>query len=199
MMREVTVQEFVNAVKDVNIYDFEVMTGMKIDMSKARVEYDASDKELIIVAGNHVTDGLGSIRISEALIESIDFDEEEQVYVVSLINGTDFTVWNSPIVSAEELEKAVYFMIPDSVDSENREAVSSYMKSIKHYFVHDNDGNRIGFNVKEFCIEAEKAGLMEVDANGSYKVTEQKNVSDFVERLNLSEAVVRAMFAEMSK
>ena len=40
---------------------------------------------------------------------------------------------------------------------------------------------------------------MEVDANGSYKVTEQKNVSDFVERLNLSEAVVRAMFAEMSK
>lgn len=34
MMKEVTVQEFVNAVKDVNIYDFEVMTGMKIDMSK---------------------------------------------------------------------------------------------------------------------------------------------------------------------
>lgn len=95
MMREITVEEFVKAVKDVNIYDFEVMTGMKIDMSKARVEYDASDKELIIVAGNHVTDGLGSIRISEALIESIDFDEEEQVYVVSLINGTDFTVWNA--------------------------------------------------------------------------------------------------------
>ncbi len=199
MMKEVTVQEFVKAVKDVNIYDFEVISGMKIDMSKARVEYDASDKELIIVAGNHVTDGLGSIRISEALIESIDFDEEERVYVVSLVNGTDFTVWNSPIVSAEELEKAVYFTIPDSVDSENREAVSSYMKSIEHYFEYDDEGNRIGFNVKEFCIEAEKAGLMEADANGSYKVTGQKNVSDFVERLNLSEAVVRAMFAEMGK
>lgn len=95
MMKEVTVQEFVKAVKDVNIYDFEVISGMKIDMSKARVEYDASDKELIIVAGNHVTDGLGSIRISEALIDSIDYDEEEQVYVVSLINNTDFTVWNA--------------------------------------------------------------------------------------------------------
>lgn len=95
MTREVTVQEFVKEVKDVNIYDFEVMTGMKMDMSKARVEYDASDKELIVVAGNHVTDGLGSIRIREALIESIDFDEEEQVYVVSLINGTDFTVWDA--------------------------------------------------------------------------------------------------------
>lgn len=95
MMKEITVQEFVKEVKDVNIYDFEVMTGMKMDMSKARVEYDASDKALIVVAGNHVTDGLGSIRIREALIESIDFDEEEQVYVVSLINGTDFTVWNA--------------------------------------------------------------------------------------------------------
>ena len=95
MMKEVTVQDFVKAVKDVNIYDFEVISGMKIDMSKARVEYDASDKELIIVAGNHVTDGLGSIRISEALIDSIDYDEEEQVYVVSLINNTDFTVWNA--------------------------------------------------------------------------------------------------------
>lgn len=101
MMKEVTVQEFVNAVKDVNIYDFEVMTGMKIDMSKARVEYDVSDKELIIVVGNHVTDGLGSIRISEALIESIDFDEEEQVYVVSLVNGTDFTIWNAENTDAK--------------------------------------------------------------------------------------------------
>lgn len=101
MTREVKIQEFVNAVKDVNIYDFEIMTGMKLDMSKARVEYDASDKELIIVAGNHVTDGLGSIRISEALIESIDFDEEEQVYVVSLVNGTDFTIWNAENTDAK--------------------------------------------------------------------------------------------------
>ena len=101
MMREITVEEFVKAVKDVNIYDFEIMTGMNIDMSKARVEYDASDKELIIVAGNHVTDGLGSIRISDALIDSIDFEEEERVYVVSLVNGTDFTIWNAENIDAK--------------------------------------------------------------------------------------------------
>lgn len=101
MMRKITVEEFVKAVKDVNIYDFEIMIGMKIDMSKARVEYDASDKELIIVAGNHVTDGLGSIRISDALIDSIDFDEEEQVYVVYLVNGTDFTIWNAENIDAK--------------------------------------------------------------------------------------------------
>ena len=42
---------------------------------------------------------------------------------------------------------AVEFIIPDSIDSKDAEAVSSYIDSIEHYFNHDSDGNRTGLDV----------------------------------------------------
>lgn len=95
---------------------------------------------------------------------------------------------------------AVEFIIPDSIDSKDAEAVSSYIDSIEHYFNHDSDGNRTGLDVAEFCAKATKAGLMEMDeASGEYKIAGQRTMEDFAEGLNLSLPMVQAMFGEMEE
>lgn len=103
-------------------------------------------------------------------------------------------------VGTNSYKAAVDFIVPDTVDSQDAESVSSYMSSIEHYFNHDEDGNRIGLDVQEFCAKATKAGLMELDeASGEYKVAGQKTMEDFAEGLNLSLPMVQSMFGEMEE
>ena len=103
-------------------------------------------------------------------------------------------------VGTNSYKAAVDFIVPDTVDSQDAEAVSSYMSSIEHYFNHDEDGSRIGLDVQEFCAKATKAGLMELDeASGEYKVAGQKTMEDFAEGLNLSMPMVQSMFGEMEE
>jgi TP901 family phage tail tape measure protein len=99
-------------------------------------------------------------------------------------------------IGTNSYKAAVDFIVPDTVDSQDAEAVSSYMSSIEHY----EDGNRIGLDVQEFCAKATKAGLMELDeASGEYKVAGQKTMEDFAEGLNLSMPMVQSMFGEMEE
>lgn len=103
-------------------------------------------------------------------------------------------------IGTNSYKAAVDFIVPDTVDSQDAEAVSSYMSSIEHYFNHDEDGNRIGLDVQEFCAKATKAGLMELDeGSGEYKVAGQKTMEDFAEGLNLSMPMVQSMFGEMEE
>lgn len=103
-------------------------------------------------------------------------------------------------IGTNSYKAAVEFIIPDSIDSKDAEAVSSYIDSIEHYFNHDSDGNRTGLDVAEFCAKATKAGLMELDeASGDYKVAGQRTMEDFAEGLNLSLPMVQAMFGEMEE
>ena len=103
-------------------------------------------------------------------------------------------------IGKESYKAAVEFLIPDKIDSQDAEAVSSYIDSIEHYFNHDSEGNRTGLDVAEFCAKATKAGLMELDeASGDYKVAGQRTMEDFAEGLNLSIPMVQAMFGEMEE
>lgn len=103
-------------------------------------------------------------------------------------------------IGTNSYKAAVDFIVPDSVDTEDAEAVSSYIDSIEHYFNHDSDGNRTGLDVAEFCAKATKAGLMELDeASGEYKVAGQRTMQDFADGLNLSLPMVQAMFGEMEE
>ena len=100
-------------------------------------------------------------------------------------------------IGKESYKAAVEFLIPDKIDSQDAEAVSSYIDSIEHYFNHDSEGNRTGLDVAEFCAKATKAGLMELDeASGDYKVAGQRTMEDFAEGLNLSLPMVQAMFGD---
>lgn len=103
-------------------------------------------------------------------------------------------------IGKESYKAAVEFLVPDKIDSQDAEAVSSYIDSIEHYFNHDSEGNRTGLDVAEFCAKATKAGLMELDeATNDYKVAGQRTMEDFAEGLNLSLPMVQAMFGEMEE
>ena len=103
-------------------------------------------------------------------------------------------------VGTNSYKAAVDFIVPDTIDTQDAEAVSSYIDSIEHYFNHDSDGNRTGLDVAEFCAKATKAGLMELDeASGEYEVAGQRTMQDFADGLNLSLPMVQSMFGEMEE
>lgn len=103
-------------------------------------------------------------------------------------------------IGRESYKAAVEFIVPDTVDSQDAEAVQSYMDSIEHYFIHDEDGNRIGMDVAEFCQNAVDQGLMTIDeASGQYQIAGQRTMEDFANGLNMSMPMVQAMFGEMEE
>lgn len=103
-------------------------------------------------------------------------------------------------IGRESYKAAVEFIIPESIDSENAEAVSSYINSIEGYFKHDAEGSRIGLDTEEFCQRAVDQGLMVFDeASNSYQIAGQRTMQDFADGLNLAMPVVQAMFGEMEE
>ena len=103
-------------------------------------------------------------------------------------------------IGRESYQAAVEFIIPESIDGQNAEAVQSYMDSIEHYFTHDADGNRMGLDVAEFCQSAVDQGLMTIDeASGQYQIAGQTTMQDFVDGLNLSMPMVQAFFGELQE
>lgn len=103
-------------------------------------------------------------------------------------------------IGRESYQAAVEFIIPESIDGQNAEAVQSYMDSIEHYFTHDADGNRMGLDVAEFCQSAVDQGLMTIgEASGQYQIAGQTTMQDFVDGLNLSMPMVQAFFGEMEE
>lgn len=139
------------------------------------------DKQNASESGDMFDDAMGAMEKIDNVTKNSDSDDYGRI-------GTN------------SYKAAVDFIVPDTVDSQDAEAVSSYMSSIEHYFNHDEDGNRIGLDVQEFCAKATEAGLMELDeASGEYKVAGQKTMEDFAEGLNLSMPMVQSMFGEMEE
>lgn len=139
------------------------------------------DKQNTSESGDMFDDAMGALDHIEDVTQNTDSEDYGRI-------GTN------------SYKAAVDFIVPDSVDTEDAEAVSSYINSIEHYFNHDLDGNRTGLDVAEFCAKATKAGLMELDeASGEYKIAGQRTMQDFADGLNLSLPMVQAMFGEMEE
>ena len=103
-------------------------------------------------------------------------------------------------VGRTDYKAAVDLIVPESIDSENEGKVKAYLKSIKDLFTYDDDGNRAGLNIENFCKRAVSKGLMVLDkSSGEYKIAGQKTMQDFADGLNLSLPMVQAMFGEMEE
>lgn len=114
------------------------------------------------------------------------------------LNNTKYENYGK--VGREDYKTSLDLIIPDSVNAENEKAVQKYLKSISDMFVKDNDGNRVGLNLENFCNEAVKKGLMVFDKKKKeYKVAGGKMMEDFAKGLNLSMPMVQAMFGEMEE
>lgn len=98
-----------------------------------------------------------------------------------------------------DYKAALDFVVPDSVDSTDADAINSYLDRIKKYFTWE-DGGRTGLDISQFCKDAVDAGLMVLDESGeNYTIAGQTTMEDFAEGLGLSLPLVQAVFGEMEE
>lgn len=99
---------------------------------------------------------------------------------------------------SKKFDAAVDFIIPNTVDTEDTEAIQKYMDSLKQFFYYDDKGEIEGLDIEQFCKEAVTKGLMVFDQSADeYKIAGGKTMEDFAEGLKLSSGLVQAFFDEM--
>lgn len=101
-------------------------------------------------------------------------------------------------VGRADYKAAVDFVIPDTIDKEDSDAVNSYLKSVSDMFTYDGNGNRNGLNIWNFVDQAIKKDLLVEDGN-TYRIAGQKTMEDFADGLGLAMPLVRAMFGELEE
>lgn len=99
---------------------------------------------------------------------------------------------------SKKFDAAVEFIVPNTVDTDDINAIQSYMNSFKQYLTFDSDGNTTGMDIEQFCKNAVDKGLMVLDEAGeNYEIAGQTTMEDFANGLNLSLPMVQAFFDEM--
>ncbi len=103
-------------------------------------------------------------------------------------------------IGRTDYKAAVDFIVPDTVDAEDAEAVNTYLDSISDMFTFGKDGSRTGLNIDKFIQKSLEEKLINPDKSGkSYSIAAEKTMEDFAEKLNLSMPLVRAMFGELQE
>lgn len=101
---------------------------------------------------------------------------------------------------SKKYKAAVEFIIPDSINPEDTDAINNYMNSISDYFAKDENGAIEGLNLQTFLDNAVKNGLMtattQEDGKIKYDIVPNISTEDFAEQLNLSKEMVQAFFDE---
>ena len=92
----------------------------------------------------------------------------------------------------DEYEASVNLLIPETVDSTDREAVKKYVENLRQYFTGDKDG------VDRFIYDAIDKGLMEVDDDGLWGIAGEKSMQDFMDKFNITEDVAMAMMGMLN-
>lgn len=99
---------------------------------------------------------------------------------------------------SKKFDAAVDFLVPDTVDKSDTDAIGSYMDSVSRYLTFDKDGNTNGMDIANFCQDSVDKGLMVLDEAGeNYEIAGQTTMEDFANGLNLSLPLVRAFFDEL--
>ena len=99
---------------------------------------------------------------------------------------------------SKKFDAAVDFIVPDTVDTEDADAIKSYMDSFKQYLTFDDNGKATGMNIEQFCKNAMDKGLMVLDEAGeNYQIAGETTMEDFANGLNMSLPMVQAFFDEL--
>lgn len=97
-----------------------------------------------------------------------------------------------------KFDAAVEFIVPDSVDRDNVDAVQTYVDNLKQYFVFDEDKNNLGMDIERFCQNAVNKGLMVLDkSSDEYQLKGKMTIEKFAEGMNMSAGMVQAFFDEL--
>lgn len=94
-------------------------------------------------------------------------------------------------IGTEKFKAAVEFIMPDDIDPKNKEQVQKYLDKVKRYLADNGSG------VNNFIDDSISKGLINSLGNGEYKFADGVSIQDFMDKLNLTEEVVRSMLGEM--
>ena len=133
--------------------------------------------------------------------------QEMNKYIKSCIEDLSNIICTTAICKAclDNVQKlntktALDFIIPESINHDDQEAVNSYLSSVSDYITTDDNGNFNGMDIKNFCQKAADVGLMAFDkTNRRYKIVDGKTMQDFVKELNLSLPFLQVMFGEIEE
>lgn len=119
-------------------------------------------------------------------------------HIADTLNNAESDLYGR--IGRSDYKAAVDFIVPDSVDREDADAVASYIDSISDMFIYDSSGNRAGLNIANFCQQAVDAGLMVLNEAGTdYEIVGGKTMEDFANGLGLALPLVQAMFGELQE
>lgn len=119
-------------------------------------------------------------------------------HITDTLNNTESDLYGR--IGRSDYKAAVDFIVPDSVDREDADAVANYIDSISDMFIFDSNGNRAGLNIANFCQQAADAGLMVLNEAGTdYEIVGGKTMEDFANGLGLALPLVQAMFGELQE
>lgn len=112
------------------------------------------------------------------------------------LNNSDSDLFGR--VGREDYKAAVDFVVPNSIDKEDSNAVNSYIQSISDMFTYDKSGNKTGLNIQNFISKSVQEGLL-VNDGDTYRIAGEKTMQDFADGLGLAMPLVRAMFGELEE
>ena len=101
-------------------------------------------------------------------------------------------------IGTKKYMAAVDFVVPDNIDSEDADAVQSYLDSISYAFIQGEDGAIEGLNLQGFLDTAVSQGLMEIK-DDEYVLKGQQTMESFAQGMNMSLPLVQAIFGELQE
>lgn len=112
------------------------------------------------------------------------------------LNNSDSDLFGR--VGRTDYKAALDFVIPDTVDREDTDAINRYLESISDMFTYDSNGNKNGLNIQNFIDKSLEQGLLTEDGD-VYRIAGEKSMQDFADGLGLAMPLVRAMFGELEE
>lgn len=114
------------------------------------------------------------------------------------LNDPEYANYN--LIGREDYKRDIDFVIPDSIDSDDEEAVRNYMASLDELFTYDAKGSIKGLNRDNFVLKAAEQGLVKIlEDNKGWEIVDGKKMADFAEQLNLSESMVQSIFGMLEE
>lgn len=123
-------------------------------------------------------------------------DSKNMIQAIDDVNDSDSEDYGK--VGTQKYQAAVDFLVPNTVDPDDQEAVNQYINNLKKYFTTDEDGNLQGLNIDQFLSDAVEKGFINQDGD-NYEVAGEVTMKRFAKGMNMSLPMLRAVFGELEE